>query len=525
MGYYEQDLVQREAQLGRSVMKSFWTTFFSLVSILCFGKVIEMQPGQDEVLRHVASQCEIGDTLRLLAGEHVLTQAFRPPSGIHVQGEGMGKTVLLYSGDEPSELMNLSGCDSVEVSHLTLDGRNDPRVSQGIVAHCARNLTLHHVAIRDLAPSDGFGPHGILFHGNNPGRDQAVTDSLIESCHLTNIGMGARFGCGIRLSWGSSRNRVENCIIEDTGRGGIFADNGSMDLLIRGNTVTGSGGEGLGIEVWGGCDRAVIEDNRIDHWLSFGGCDWGAARRNVISSNLGIYKFCGIEGIGSHLVITDNRVDGGQKIGLSVSSKEAKEFVYWRGNHVQGCNQWGAQFQGEEGGVACHYLLDCTFQDMPLDTGPVWYAGDEGYGFRINGNVRRVTFEACAFLGNGRAGMQIVGQNVKEIRFVDCSFEGNGQGAIQGLCDLMVDREEALLHASFSCPDFVRAGEEIRFRPEGSWTRERRTGLLWDLGDGPPRGEESPKHIYTRPGAYKVSLILWDEKGRPSLAERQVTVE
>ena len=36
-----------------------------------------------------------------------------------------------------------------------------------------------------------------------------------------------------------------------------------------------------GIEVWGGCHRALIEDNRIDHWLSYDSSDGGAARHAV----------------------------------------------------------------------------------------------------------------------------------------------------------------------------------------------------------------------------------------------------
>ena len=488
------------------------------------GQVWRLEPGQEGALQEALTRCQAGDTVFLAAGTHVLRETVRPSSRTSIRGEGMEKTRLVYEGTSPCVLIDLSQREEVEISHLLLDARHDPKVQGGIIAHNARKLHLHHVGIRDLVPSPCFGPHGIHFHGTNPGREKGVTDSLIESCHLKNIGVGAKFGSGIRLAWGSSRNRVENCLIEETGRGGIFADNGSEDVVIRDNTVTGSGGEGLGIEVWGGCERAVIEDNEIDHWLSVGGCSWCAARRNVISSATGTYKFCGIEGIGSHLVITDNRVEGGQKIGLSVSGKQSKEFVYWARNTVRECNQWGAQFQGEAGGIAYHYLVDCRFESMPLDTGPVWYPGDEGYGFRINGHCHHLTFELCRFIDNGRAGVQIVGEDVGDLRLLHCLFDGNEGGSFRGLEDGMVIEHEPELDVSFACPDQVAAGREVQFLPTGSWIQQPRAGLLWDLGDGPSRGEGSPRHTYERPGAYKVALIVWDREGTPSRAERRVVV-
>jgi len=87
------------------------------------------------------------------------------------------------------------------------------------------------------------------------------------------------WGAGIRLGHGSSRNRVEDNAISNTGRGGILCNDGSTDLVIRNNTVGGSGGEGLGIELWGGCHRSLVEDNQIDHWLSLDLSDYCAVRR------------------------------------------------------------------------------------------------------------------------------------------------------------------------------------------------------------------------------------------------------
>ena len=75
--------------------------------------------------------------------------------------------------------------------------------------------------------------------------------------------MGRRHPHGLGLG----ANQVLGNVIRNTGRGGIFGAQ-STDLVIRHNRVTGSGGPGLGIEIWGGCPRSLIEDNTVDHWIS-----------------------------------------------------------------------------------------------------------------------------------------------------------------------------------------------------------------------------------------------------------------
>src|SRR5208337_3766931 len=252
---------------------------------------------------------EPGQTVNLPAGDFAITKPLRLRSGTRLIGAGRDQSIVHYAGLKPGVMISLQDCEDVEVAHLTLDARNDPNVQQGISGGNARWLRLHHLGIRNLSKGDGFGPHAILFAGVNPTRASGVTDSEVSDCLIENIAPDAAFGCGIRFSWGSSRNRAVRNTIRATGRGGIFGDNGSTDLLIRSNVVTGSGGEGLGIEVWEGCDRAVIEDNRIDHWLSIGGSDYCAVRRNVVSDKSGVVKFIGIEGIGAHCVYTDNLVD------------------------------------------------------------------------------------------------------------------------------------------------------------------------------------------------------------------------
>ena len=234
-------------------------------------------------LSRAIAESQAGDTVQLPAGTIAITEPIAPRSGTRLVGAGQDKTVVHYAGDKPSVLLILNDRQDCEVASLTLDAQGNANVSQGVAGSNARRLKLHHLTVRNLVKSKTFGPHGFLFAGTNPKRARGVTDSEISDCLIENIALDASFGCGIRFSWGSSRNRILRNTVRNTGRGGIFGDNGSTDLFISGNTVTGSGGEGLGIEVWGGCDRAVIEDNRVDHWLSIGGSDYCATRRNIVS--------------------------------------------------------------------------------------------------------------------------------------------------------------------------------------------------------------------------------------------------
>ena len=127
--------------------------------------------------------------------------------------------------------------------------------------------------------------------------------------------------------------------IDRTGRGGIFCD-GAAELVVRRNRVTGSGGEGLGIELWGECPRSVIEDNDVDHWISVDGGERTAVRRNRVHASDGTLKGCGIEIIARDVVVTDNVVDGGAMTGLSVSNTREKNNVLWARNTVRDCVQW-----------------------------------------------------------------------------------------------------------------------------------------------------------------------------------------
>ena len=97
-------------------------------------------------------------------------------------------------------LISIDGCRNVEIARLTLDGRNSPLVQQGIAGGNSQRLWLHHLTIRNLKAKT-WGPHAILFSGNNPTMERGVTDSRITDCRIENIGLEAEYGGGIRLAW------------------------------------------------------------------------------------------------------------------------------------------------------------------------------------------------------------------------------------------------------------------------------------------------------------------------------------
>jgi hypothetical protein len=498
-------------------------------------------------------QAAPGDTIRLPAGEYALTQAIKLKSNLHLTGDdspdATAKTILRFTGDKPGVLIDLHGCDAVEIANLTLDGDNNPDATQAIVGGDSRHLTLRGLTIRNLAKSEkpGFGPHGVLFSGDSH-HQHGVTDSLIENCTFEHIGPGAEWGGAIRFNWGSSRNRVLHNTIRDTGRGGIFGGDSSTDLVIAGNTISGSGagGEpGLSIEVWHGCDRALIEDNRVDHWISLDNSNGSAVRRNTVVDDSGTVKFIGIEFVnGADGVLTDNVVDGGQTIGISESGKQAKERLYWGYDRVQHCRGWGAQLQGEQGGISRQYFYRCQFSDTVA--GQSKYPNDDGHGIRLNGDVRCVTFDECQSTANGRQGVQLGGRNVDQLSFLHCTISGNKGPAVTGphdytalewrnpavennaRNDLPPDKPFAAPapHADFAAPSEATAGSPVEFR-DVSAAAEGAGGItnrLWDFNDGLPATEAVARHAFSKPGRYRVTLVVWDQAGRGARVEKTIVV-
>jgi parallel beta-helix repeat protein len=484
-----------------------------------------------------------GDTVHLPAATFVLTEPIRPRSGIKLIGEGIEKSFVVYAGGKPASMIDIEGCENLEIAQLTLDGRKNPLIHQGISGSRSRRLWLHDLGIRNLADVKTWGPHAILFSGRSPTMEGGVTDSWISNCRIDNIGVGADFGGGIRLAWGCVRNQVLGNTITNTGRGGIFGDH-SAELVIRNNRVSGSGGEGLGIEIWGGCPRSLIENNAVDHWISVDQGTQSAVRRNLVGYGDNTLKGYGIEIIARDVVVTDNVVKRGAQIGLSVSNKPVKENVFWGYNTVSDCIQWAAQLQGESGGIARHYFYRCNFEGTIRGDPQAVYRNDSGHGLRINGNCRQLVFDNCRFRGNGGYGLQLLGQGVGEISLLHCLISANGLAGVSGLssyaaieltdCKAAGNGNDTLPvskplptpppAADFRVPETIRAGEPAPFACASRAASGTIVQRLWDFNQGIPEVTANPKHTFDRPGKYRVTLIVWDSAGRGGHAEKMVEV-
>jgi len=140
-----------------------------------------------------------GDAITLQEDTFELTEPIRPKSAIILIGAGQEKKHLVFKGDKSSVFIGLNGCEDVEIADMALDGQNNPLVNQGIGGSNSRRLWLHHLTICN-PKAKTWGPHAILFSGDNPTMKRGVTDSRIEK-----IGQDAQYGGGIRLAWGCTR--------------------------------------------------------------------------------------------------------------------------------------------------------------------------------------------------------------------------------------------------------------------------------------------------------------------------------
>ena len=130
--------------------------------------------------------------------------------------------------------------------------------------------------------------------------------------------------------------------------------------------------------------------------------------------------------------MTDNLVKRGAHIGLSVSNRPVKDNVYWGYNTIRDCSDWGAQLQGESGGIAHHYFYHCIFENAVRGHAKALYPQDSGHGFRTNGSCRGLVFEDCLFRGNGGYGVQLGGGDVDALDFLRATIAGSGQAAVAG---------------------------------------------------------------------------------------------
>lgn len=507
-----------------------------ILDVTSFGAVPNDGNDDAAAINNAIQSAAAGDVVYVPGGTFDISTKVNVKSNMALLGGG-SSSVLRYVGSSNNQMLGLANVSNVNVGFLTFDGNNNLRATQGIYATASSNLNLHDLTVKNLSIKTGFAPHGIFFDG-------AVTNSIIQNSLLTNIGTASAWGAGIRLGNGSSFNQVLNNTIINTGRGGILCDNDSTDLLIKNNTVSGSGGTGLGIELFSGCDRSVVEDNRIDHWLSVDESHYVAVRRNVISDKSGVHKYAGLELVdASDNVFSDNVIDGGQKLGISISGPAPKQRVMWARNVIKTASTWGVQIQGETGKAIKQYFYKNSFQET-IRSGPNTLYAPQGHGVRFNGNVDNIVFDSNEISANQGRGVQISGSGLSSIAFVNNTITGNVEQGVTTsgtVTNLEWSNNTVTGNGSNTQPAgggdataapirissiTARPGEVVQFSfapiapPPGTSFIE----ALWDFGEGIPSTQLSPTHAFSAAGSYLVTVVAWDAQGRGAVAELMVDV-
>lgn len=518
------------------------TALGAVINVAEFGAQGDGSRDATALIQAAINQANSGDIVFIPDGIYKVSSSLTLKSDIKISGQSQDNSIILFTGQSSHSLLSLSSVSNVEVTLLTLDG-NMGDVANAIFAENGQGHKLHHLTIKNLV-HNGFGPHGILFSGNASWQ-KSVTHSVVADNNFFNIGVDSQWGAALRLANGASHNQVSRNIIKDTGRGGILANQGSTDLIIRENHISGIGqtAEGLSIELHTECNRAVVEDNTVDHWISLDKTNYSAVRRNIITSDkLTDWKYAALElAGGTNNVFTDNVVDGGTKTGISISTNYPKEFVFWSRNTIKHAADWGAQLQGESQGLSYQYFYKNEFSNTYRDHTQSTYP-DQGHGFRVNDNSHHIILEANIIKDNQGLGIQFNGADIDQFTIINNRITGNKQAAVSSYPgkDLLWSNNSvsdtapassgfinnSLPFADFSSKSKVKVNTPLKFNNASVSQDEARSikHVLWDFGEGIPSSESSPTYTYNKAGTYVVTLIVWDDKGSAARKEKILTI-
>lgn len=481
-----------------------------------------------------------GDKVYFPAGTYYVSGPIKAKTGIKLTGASRDSAIIKFAGTADNPVILLSGAADVEVSELTVDGNGNSFAKGGIWGEPANGSKIHHNRIINLTKSSGFGPFGILFSGSS---NVEITDNEIRD-----IGVKSEWGGAIRAGWGSHNAKILRNTIANTGRGGIFLNDGSTGGVIRENTVTGSGlfSKGLSIELHTRVNNSLVEDNVVDHWISVVISDNNAIRRNTVRPTDGRYKSYGLEISSGNSIVTDNLVDGGQHLGIS--SSPSREYTFYGYNTIRNMAQWGLQLQGNNvvASNSQQYFYKNQFLDTQKDHPLAWYPDYAGYGVRLHGYSTNITFDSNVISGNERYGIDITGApGIDKISFLNNTITDNGLDTYDYYPDSSANLEwsgntvlnnglnrepvsrgfaNAKPAVDFTAPVGAVVGQPVTFTDASTDSDGTIVHYLWDLGEGLPVTTPSATYAYGKPGAYRVTLMATDDGGRTSIKERTVVI-
>lgn len=555
------------------------------LDITAFGAVPNDGLDDRDAIQDAISAASAGDRIVIPAGTFHTRFALLPKGGTAIVGAGRDNTTLEYIGSatqsESASVFRLqgSGRNNIEIAEMTIDGfgiqagGGEARALNGIYANGTSGHILRDLRIRDIVNieqdfSDAPGiATGIRYVGG-------VTGTRIENNEIMNIGVDDIRGTAIRGNSSGGHVVIGNTI-DTIGRTGIhFA--ASPDLVIQNNTINNTGlyrgpelerfaGDGLGIEVFGGSDRSIVEDNTMDRWLSIANTSFTAVRRNTIVSppELDERETAGLElASGTDNIFTDNIVGKrhGQSLLMVAGQDRNVERVFVGRNTFNEGDGRAAQLHDSNGRLRQLYFYDNDFinsqgldstsfinagirllsngngENRPLDDRGIQdlvfesnrITGNNGHGFRSFDQLGNETLDELTFIGNtitGNAGDAFNGdRNFNNVEFADSNVvqDNNGSEASpmsNGYANNLAPT------TSIVVPSVVRIGETVNITFDFSDDSGLGPGnLLWDLDEGLPLLEANPSVEFQRLGPHSITLIAWDQTGRASRSTATISV-
>lgn len=514
---------------------------------LAKAETITVSGDTSAAINAAISSASSGDTVFIPAGTYDITASITPKSGVALSGDGSSQTILDYTGSSLNPIVNCNNSSNLAISNLTINGNNNADAEDGVLASNSSGLNISGVNFENFVSTSAFGPLGVYC-------SQDVTNSSIDNCSFSNIGTSAHYGGAIRFSDGSSNNSAIGNTIANTGRGGIFGDDGggsnpSTNLTIENNTITGSGGVGLGIEVQD-CPDALIQGNTVDHYISVDTSSGSAVRNNIISDTSGTYKFAGLELVNSqNVVFAGNTVNGGAQLGISESNGvagQSSSYIYVANNTITNPSTWGIQVQGGTGGISDEYFYSNTFQTAQAANANS-FAMPSGTGFRFNGNTQNIVLDSNTISGNAGDGIDVNGSGVDNLSFIDNTITNNGGSAVTmqgganpslvqwsgnsvsgnasntGMTATVSSDDEPTI--SLNLLNTPVLGQPLDFSITLNSDSEHLDEVLWDFGDGLPYATNGflASHEYDTPGTYEIGVVAWDTAGNAAHLQAELT--
>jgi hypothetical protein len=185
------------------------------------------------------------------------------------------------------------------------------------------------------------------------------------------------------------------------------------------------------------------------------------------------------------------------------------------GNTILHASTWGMQMQGDSGGAHNQYLYGNHFASTPKNHSQAIYQ-NQGHALRFNANIAHIVIDSNFISDFGGGAFQWIG-NVEGFTATRNTLAGTiAELPAKGYSNAFPPL------ANITGPSFGIVGQSLRFSAATSTTKP--TQVLWDFDDGIPAQETEAQHIFSKPGTYRITLIVWDSANRAGRADMLVNI-